>query len=396
MRLLRAMGVWGGLLLSLMIPQNMVFAEEPPAAEDPSPMHHFLEKYPEVPDFDPVPTLRIRGFGDFTFSASHQNHAYKDEFRFGGVSLLMTSELNRHLSFLSELSSYRDVYYLDNTNPGFLNSPVFEFQRFVLNYTRSDAFNIAAGRYHTALGYWNHTYHHGTWLQPSISRPEIFRFEFEGGVMPEHSVGVELFGFKALNVLDLRYHLGVSNGRGKKLWDVQGFRDENRSKALTLFLTIQPHAIEGLQVGGSFYLDTDPPDTTDKDANGNVIHPNPIDERIAGGHLIYIQERFEFIGEFFTLSHAERKTGLDFYTEGGYLQGAIKSDFTLSYYRYDFVDFAEGNPLFWSFHRDVTKHTIGLRWDMLSWNALKFELSRSKRKNQEPENALLINTSFTF
>lgn len=58
--------------------------------------------------------------------------------------------------------------------------------------------NIGVGKYHTALGYWNHTYHHGTWLQSSILRPEIYLFEFQGGILPDHSVGVEVFGFQSL------------------------------------------------------------------------------------------------------------------------------------------------------------------------------------------------------
>ena len=38
-------------------------------------------------------------------------------------------------------------------------------------------FKVAAGRFHTALGYWNETYHHGTYLHTSITRPVAVRFE---------------------------------------------------------------------------------------------------------------------------------------------------------------------------------------------------------------------------
>jgi len=383
-------GLYVLVLFSFFLRLPAVFSAEATHVVDQDRLDHFSEKYPEPADFDPVPNLKMRGFGDISFSAGKHNDAYASTFTLGNIDLLFTSRINAKLSLLSELSAYRDLYYLDQSNPAFGNSSYLDFQRFALKYTISDDVNIGVGKYHTALGYWNHTYHHGTWLQSSILRPEIYRFEFQGGILPNHSVGVELFGFKAFDFFDLRYHIGVSNGRGKKLWVIQNFKDENRSKALTLFLTAQPTAVAGLRFGGTFYLDTIPEDPNDP------AQPNPINERIVGGHLIYIGERYEFLGEFFKLFHSERQTGRDFNTEGGYLQGNIKIAALIAYYRYDEINFAEGNPAFFIFHRDIKKHTVGLRWDIFSWNALKIELNHGKRKNQKRDDGFLANLSFTF
>ncbi len=383
----RRLGFWVGFFLLIPL---IIFSEVFAEMDGQDRLSHLSEKYPETPELAPMPTLKIRGFGDLSFFASKQDHEYESAFNLGNINLLITSKINEKLSFLSELAPYRDVYFLENTNPGFGNSSYFEFQRFALKYTISDALNIRVGRYHTALGYWNHTYHHGTWLQPSILRPEIYRFEFQGGILPEHSVGLEIFGFKEVRFFDLRYHIGISNGRGEKLWVVQNFNDENRSKALTLFWSAEPHFIEGLRFGTTFYMDTVPEDKNDPS------QANATDEKIFGSHLIYIGERIEFLSEFFKIYHAETNTGQDYVTEGGYVHANMKMKTIIAYYRYDFIDFAENNPVFWGFQRDVKKHTVGVRWDIFPWNALKFEIGRVSKKDRAPEHVFGVNTSFTF
>ncbi|WDT80500.1 MAG: hypothetical protein MPW14_01455 [Candidatus Manganitrophus sp.] len=136
------------------------------------------------------------------------------------------------------------------------NRLVFEMQRVILKYSFSDLVNLQIGRMHTALGYWNHTFHHGTWLQTTVLRPEIYRFdEYDHGLLPVHSVGVEFFGTKAFRPLHLEYHLGVTNGRGKTTNTadaIQNLRDDNDSKAFNFLLGLTPRLIEGLQVGEAF------------------------------------------------------------------------------------------------------------------------------------------------
>ena len=46
------------------------------------------------------------------------------------------------------------------------------------------------GRFHQPASTWNTDYHHGRYLQPSITRPSIEEWEDEGGVLPQHLEGV--------------------------------------------------------------------------------------------------------------------------------------------------------------------------------------------------------------
>ena len=68
---------------------------------------------------------------------------------------------------------------------------VVDVERLQIAYRWSDALRLTAGRGHTALGYWNESYHHGKLLQPTVERPEVLKFEDDGGILPVHFVGLE-------------------------------------------------------------------------------------------------------------------------------------------------------------------------------------------------------------
>lgn len=67
-----------------------------------------------------------------------------------------------------------------------------ELERFQLGW-QLEAESIGwIGRFHSPSRYWNVAYHHGQYLQTSISRPLIEQFEDDGGVLPTHVSGLLL------------------------------------------------------------------------------------------------------------------------------------------------------------------------------------------------------------
>jgi hypothetical protein len=50
------------------------------------------------------------------------------------------------------------------------------------------------GRFHVPSNYWMTAYHHGQYLQTSISKPGIAEFEDFGGIIPSHTTGLLLDG----------------------------------------------------------------------------------------------------------------------------------------------------------------------------------------------------------
>lgn len=72
-----------------------------------------------------------------------------------------------------------------------LSTDESELERFKLGWHEGDTIGWV-GRFHSPSRYWNATYHHGQYLQTSISRPLIEQFEDDGGVLPSHISGLML------------------------------------------------------------------------------------------------------------------------------------------------------------------------------------------------------------
>lgn len=327
-----------------------------------------------------IPRLKIKGFADLGFTAKITDNGDNFSFKRGQLDLLITSEIADRVSFLAE-----PIFESDEDT----NSAEFELERAELKYSLSDLFNIKIGRMHTPLGYWNQAFHHGTWFQTTIFRPEVYQFEDGGrGILPVHGVGIELLGTKAFEAFDLEYNVDILNGRGRTKTTVQNAKDNNDAKAVNLLFGIKPHFIDGFKFGADIYRDVIP--------SNPPARSSRINELILGGFIIYTHDKLELLGEVFNIRHDDKTSGRDFNTLGYYLQGGYKVDKFTPYYRFDFINFKNGDPYFTPDDIDIRKHTLGLRWDILAWNALKFEYSHSDRRNSDNEDSFSVNSSFVF
>ena len=73
-----------------------------------------------------------------------------------------------------------------------------ELERFQVGYSLSPQHLLWIGRLHQPLSTWISQYHHGAYLQPSISRPSIENWEDENGVVPVHIAGLMLDGRRSI------------------------------------------------------------------------------------------------------------------------------------------------------------------------------------------------------
>ena len=159
--------------------------------------------------------LRIRGFGDVSL---HGDTAKGDttSFSLGQLDLFVTSDISEKFKFLSEIVFEGGPDNLYGVVSGVENSFSVDVERYLLQYSQSDYFNLSAGRFHTAIGYYNTAYHHSTWLQTTTGRPFLYAFEDEGGILPIHLVGVSASGQIPSGGLRLHYVAEVGNGRESK------------------------------------------------------------------------------------------------------------------------------------------------------------------------------------
>lgn len=341
-----------------------------------------IDKNHELPGVFDIPKLKVLGFSDIGYNLKVTDNEDDNTFLLGVVSLFITSEITDRVNFLVEAEFHPDKD---------TNSAPFHTARANIKYSLSDIFNIKIGKMHTPLGYWNQAFHHGSWLQTTVLRPLIYSWEEEeGGFLPVHSFGIELFGFMEFDDFDLEYNFDVLNGRGKTITEIQIVKDNNDSKAINFLLGFRSHIIEGLKLGINFYLDTIPPNPND------AARINRIEERIIGGYATYMHDGLEILGEVFSIYHDDKTSGNDFNTLGSYLQAGYKINKLTPYYRFDYLDFESGDPYFTPNDIDISKHTFGVRWDAFNWNALKIEYSYNDKQGRDNEHSFTLNTSFAF
>src|SRR6516225_1662775 len=227
-------------------PQEPEHPAEPVQAPE-----HQAEAAPTHPEGEPMDLnktlMQIRGFADTDLTGSTQK-GFHTSFSLGQVNLFITSDLSDKLKFLSEV-----VFEAGPDN-------VFgvDIERLLLTYKFNKYLNLAVGRYHTSIGYYNTAYHHSTWLQTATGRPFLFRFEDQGGILPIHNVGATLSGQIPSGRLGLHYVAEVGNGRATSSplsEPVQNEVDENTHKAFNFQIFARPEALPGLQTGFSVYTD---------------------------------------------------------------------------------------------------------------------------------------------
>jgi hypothetical protein len=229
--------------------------------------------------------LRIRGFGDISLHGDTQK-GDTTSFSLGQLDLFVTSDISEKFKFLSEIvfeAGPNDFY---GVTSGSENSFGVDIERYLLQYSHNDYLNIAAGRGHTAIGYYNTAYHHSTWLQTTTGRPFLFAFEDEGGILPIHIVGVTASGLVPSGSLGLHYVAEVGNGRESRnpLVDepVQNEVDDTNHKAFNLAVFARPEEVRGLQTDFSVYHDVLVPANAPR-----------ISETILAAHAVLIRPKYE-------------------------------------------------------------------------------------------------------
>jgi hypothetical protein len=331
--------------------------------------------------------LNIRGFGDMTLRGSDRK-GDTTSFALGQLDLFVTSDVSEKFKFLSEIvfeGGPDNIYGVTNGETNHFNIDV---ERYLLQYSPNDYLNISAGRYHTAIGYYNTAYHHSTWLQTTTGRPLVWEFEDQGGLLPIHNVGVSVNGMIPSGRLGLHYVAEVGNGRASRnpLSDepVQNEIDENNHKAFNLALFARPEGVQGLQVGFSAYRDQLTP------AGGAKIG-----ESIFDAYAVLVRSNFEWLNEALVIRHAPQGVDRVFDTPAFYTQISRRFGSYRPYFRYQYVNASGTEPIF----PDIgLRHgpSLGLRYDASESVALKLQYDHTFMREQPATNALGLQVGFTF
>jgi len=323
---------------------------------------------------DGGPTLHFRGFMDVNFAETDAPGS-PDGFALGQFVAHFTSSLGHKVNFFGETSFTAH----DNTF-------TTEIERAILRYDYNDRFKISAGRYHTPINYWNTAYHHGLWLQTTISRPEMI---VGGGTFqPVHFVGLMAEGSLSSSAAGLGYNVGVGNGRGEFLSRGGDAGDINSDRAWVGKLFSRPASLPGLEAGGAVYQDT---------LNIKASAGSEVGELIASGYIALARETPELIAEFTHVHHHDDLTNLDYNSHAYYVQAAsrlVRWPDWKPYGRVERLTGEAGDPVFGELR--TTIGTVGVRYELSDLAALKAEYRHTKRLGVSGVNGVYFQGAFTF
>lgn len=102
----------------------------------------------------------------------------------------------------------------------FLTDVESELERLQLGYDLNADTTTWIGRFHRPISAWNFKYHHGAYLQPSITRPAIESWEDDDGVLPAHTTGLMVESGTRRAGGD-GFHYAASVGRGPTYLDTE-------------------------------------------------------------------------------------------------------------------------------------------------------------------------------
>lgn len=350
---------------------------------------HHLENFTE-PGIDPAPIaitepqmdlrpqfgLNLGVFGDINYSTKDREEDHH-AFTLGEFDLYSTATHGTHLSFLTEL-----VVELEGGSETEL-----DLERLWVAYSFSDLLTIRAGKQHSALGFWNKTYHHGKQLFLTIDRPFFLAFEHDGGILPVHIVGIELEGALKLTQTRLKYELNLGNGpridQGTNTLIPNNASEDNNSKQWIIRLSARPDRYPGLTLGlfGTEY-------------QVNTTAQGGLEELVAGIDLSYIKARLEFISEYFRFRNSQDHANA-FYVQLGY---SVFNSLT-PYIRYEYLDVDPSDPYFSDLqnNKDRYQGIAGLRLDIDDLrSSLKIQYRRDDKKGDKVFNVFETQWSFSF
>ena len=342
------------------------------------------------------PNLKIAGFGDVDFSATNlhgPNGGFSPQtlllphsgFALGQATLHFTSSLSQKVSFFGELTftARSDAGTGNPAAPGY--NP--EVERLILRYDANDYFKVSFGRYHTPINYWNTAFHHGQWLQTTISRPEMI--EFGGSFLPVHFIGTLVEGEAPAGGLNLNYNVGLGNGRGQIISRGGDAGDINNNRAWLVNAFVKPDRIYGLQVGASVYRD-----------EVNPVGIPPAREWIESAHVVWTKETPEIIAEFANVTHQPIGLAPVANSQAWYVQFAYRlpsfQRLLKPYSRVEQIHVPRSDAIFRQFVPTFTGFTAGLRYDFSPLAAFKVEYRYYSRRDLASIFGVFSQVSFTF
>jgi hypothetical protein len=307
------------------------------------------------------------------FDVGIGNHtANKPEFKgenIGALDIFLNPQIGEHVRSLFELTF--EVNEQGGTEA--------DLERGQIGYQFSDAATVWIGRFHTPFGFYNTAFHHGQQIATSLRRPRFILFEDQGGVMPNHTVGLWLTGADRLSEGKITYDVFVGNGHAIESGEVVPRAGGVEHAAVVYggnLGYVFTDTLEGLKIGVSAFRS----DVSDDQQIGRITR---VDN--AGVYFVYDTDRVEYLGEYYRFNDRDLTNGGPSYgSDAGFLQLAWRLPVVMPYARYEraVLDQSDNYFALQSSGTSYYRAALGLRFDIDLQSALKFELARTKNTDR--------------
>ena len=287
----------------------------------------------------------------------------------------------------SDLGGTADFLYTFNSdNFRFLAEYIWtdtesEMERLQGAWVIDDNTTLWLGRFHAISNYWTTEYHHGQYMQTSISRPGVEEWEDESGPMPSHITGAwfeHQFSIKTQSAINLGLSAGIApkfEGEELLAFDVLD-PTSGHDLGVGTRIAYRPDLLSTNQVGLTIaYNDI----AVESESNPDLADLDAISQVTIG---LFTHWRWN---EWVLSSNV-----MYFDIELQYLSGDVNDEFILGYVQAEYeatedwtlfsrIELGDGedNSEYLQLLPAVIahRHMLGVRWDFADSNALTIEIA---------------------
>jgi hypothetical protein len=277
-----------------------------------------------------------------------------------------------------------------------------ELERFQLGWQTGQESIGWLGRFHSPSRYWNAIYHHGQFLQTSISRPFLEQFEDDGGVLPTHSTGL-LFetAHKLEHTADLQFSASfgaapIIDRNELKPFDLLDPGSSNRAAA-DMRLAYLPDQLGENQIGlvlSWSNLEVDGSHSAEQQGLRRV-------EQVSiGVYLDWRWQDWRFLSSLAPVINRMKRQAHN--QTDSFLSGYFQAEYELKHAwtlfgRLEQTDNTSSSDYLELFPHAVTdRQMLGLRFDVASQQALSVEISRAETPSDDDFEQYLLQWSAVF
>ncbi len=333
-------------------------------------------------------------FGDVMYSDSNIE-GESGGFALGDLDFYASHDISDNTRAFVEL-------VFENSSSGI----VTDLERIWIMRQFSEELNLSAGRFHSPLGRWNRTYHHGSLIQDTVSRPFFLDFEDgKNGILPVHLVGAMLTGDLISDTDEFNYEVAIGNGPSintvggfspitKPEIEINTTSDNNSNKTIALRIIYGRDAYP-VKVGlfGMTHKIAESSNFAGLVTKGSTI----VDQTILGTDFLFSMEPVEVLFEYYYFINKDKIGDNEKHNAGAWF---IQFNYQIidnfkAILREESLSFDKTDGYFRLLGTEQANHHVfGLRYDLDESNALKLEFNMADNDISKDTSTLTLQWAF--